>query len=164
MAFIRWKKNKFGIRQAYLIHSYRDENGRPKHKTLAYLGSSGSLTPELISSLKDKHKDVNVNWEGIKEAPCSSPKTDITQLSDWDLARKLRELRRERGIHIRAMVERLQQIGAPSIKTVGEPEPMSLKLYGWLERGWQKSTHPEFVKAATLLAPYIRKCLDRSAQ
>jgi hypothetical protein len=44
MAFIRWKKNKFGIRQTYLVHAYRDEAGKPKQKTLAYLGGSrGSI-------------------------------------------------------------------------------------------------------------------------
>ena len=41
MAFIRWKKNKFGIRQAYLIHSYRDEQGKPKHKDACLSGAGG---------------------------------------------------------------------------------------------------------------------------
>ncbi len=68
MAFIRWKENKFGVRQAYLVHSYRDEQGRPRHKTLAYLGKTGELKPEHIDALKAKHADLPVQWDKIKPA------------------------------------------------------------------------------------------------
>ncbi|SRR5258708_28785901 len=160
MAFIRWKKNKFGIRQAYLIHSYRGEDGKPKHKTLAYLGRAGSVSPELIASLKEQHKDWNVKWEAIQPSSHPAPESDISGLSNWELAQQARQLRRERGIHFREMVKRLQEAGAPAIRTVSSPEPISFKLYRWLERGWQSSTHAGFQSAAEDLSPYLRKVLE----
>ena len=50
MAFIRWKTSQSGTKQAYLVHSYRDEWGEPRHRTLAYLGKSGEIKPEHIEA------------------------------------------------------------------------------------------------------------------
>ena len=160
MAFIRWKKNKFGIRQAYLIHSYRDEEGRPKHKTLAYLGREGQITSDQLSLLKERHKGLPVSWDKI-EPRSHPPFSDISQLSDTDLVHKLRHLRAERGITLKGMFERLISIGIPEIRAGHRPEQLDYHLYRWLENGWHaQSPHPGFAEAEKLLVPYIRKALE----
>jgi len=34
-----------------LVHSYRDDDGKPRHSTLAYLGKSGELKPGHIEAI-----------------------------------------------------------------------------------------------------------------
>jgi hypothetical protein len=160
MAFIRWKKNKFGIRQAYLIHSYRDEEGKPKHKSLAYLGREGSLSPEQISLLGEKYADLGVVWEKLEATPHPAPKTDIASIPDEELLRRLKELRTERGISARAMVDRLISVDAPAVPEWGN-KPLHWSSYSRLESGWIAGrSQPHYVNPGRLLAPYLRKALS----
>jgi hypothetical protein len=159
MAFIRWKKNKFGLRQAYLIHSYRGEDGKPKHKTLAYLGREGSIDADQIALLQKQHKDLSIDWAAIKAVEHPPAVTDISVLTDWELAQQVKQLRQERGITMKGMVERLQQAGITTVSSGFKPDPMTYSTYRWLENGWQSSSHPGFQQAATQLAPYFRKIL-----
>jgi hypothetical protein len=105
MAFIRWKKNSYGVRQAYLVHSYRDKKGKPKHATLAYLGTVGQLAQEHIADLKAKYPDLPIDWDSIQPAALmkAAPLTDISGMSDEPLLRSLRALRMERGIKLKEM-------------------------------------------------------------
>jgi LmbE family N-acetylglucosaminyl deacetylase len=159
MAFIRWKKNSFGIRQAYLVHSYRDETGKPKHKTLAYLGREGALSPEQMAALKEKHADLGIDWEKLEAVPHPAPKTDIAGMTDEELLRRLKELRIERGISARAMVERLNAAGAPAVPDWGNI-PLHWSSYAGLEKGWgQGKSEPYYVRPGQLLARFLRQAL-----
>src|ERR1700682_780070 len=101
MAFIRWKHNGIGGRQAYLVHAYRGPDGKPKQKVLAYLGDSAELTPERLADLRQKSPDLKCDWEKVK--PSSRPKIDISTLSDVELLRRIRHLRHQLGLDQRAM-------------------------------------------------------------
>src|ERR1051325_5186539 len=107
MAFIRWKKNASGKRQAYLIQSYRDESGKPKHKMLAYLGDEASLTPERLASLKAQYPDAQVDWNNIKLP--DHHKVDIAASSDAELLRNMRALRHQWGLDPQRMYWHLEK-------------------------------------------------------
>jgi hypothetical protein len=159
MAFIRWKKNKFGIRQAYLVHSYRDKEGRPRQKTLAYLGHSSELSDDRLCALKEQHKDIAVNFDGIKPVGQPAPQTDIDPLSDQELASRLRELRSERGLNRNAMAKALIQLGVPDIQLYRRRQPFTGEVYTWLERDWSRQ-NPSHASAISVIAPYLRKVLN----
>jgi hypothetical protein len=170
MAFIRWKKNKCGVRQAYLVHSYRDKNGKPRHITLAYLGSAGELTPEHIAGLKAKYPDIHIEWDKVKPAtpPAAAPVTDISGMSDESLLRSLTSLRRERGITIAEMVERLCKAGLTSIRVkdftlmLGHDITFQLdrRHYTRLEKQFAKEQWNEVtVEEGPQIAPFARKAL-----
>src|SRR5580698_8684750 len=106
MAFIRWKHNGHGGRQAYLVHAYRGPDGKPKQKVLAYLGDSAELTSDHLDRLKAKYPDLKINWETIKSA--ARPAIDVSALSDADLLRKIRHLRHQMGLSQRNMVHELR--------------------------------------------------------
>jgi hypothetical protein len=112
VAFIRWKKLKHGTLKAYLVHSYRDEQGRPRHKTLAYLGDKPDLDPARLEVLKAKHAHLPIQWDKIKP-PAPRKRTDISRMSDEELLKNMRALRRERGISVWRMHVNLQSSGAP---------------------------------------------------
>jgi hypothetical protein len=160
MAFIRWKKNAFGIRQAFLIHAFRDEQGKPKQKTLAYLGREGEIASERLAELQAKHKDLAVDWAAVSAVPHPAPRTEINTLSDQELMRRLRELRRERGINMKGMVSRLTQMGKTTVISHNGPKQLDHGWYSWFERAWEKQhPNPVFAQSAADLAPFIRKVL-----
>jgi hypothetical protein len=160
MAFIRWKKNAFGIRQAFLIHAYRDEQGKPKQKTLAYLGKEGEISPERLAELQTQHKDLSIDWARVQAVPHPAPRTEINTLSDQELMRRLRELRRERGINMKVIVSRLTEMGKTTVISHNGPEPLDHGWYSWLERAWEEQhPNPVFARSAADLAPFIRKAL-----
>jgi len=107
MAFIRWKKLKHGTWKAYLVQSYRDDQGRPRHKTLAYLGDQAQLGPEHVEQLKTRYPELAIDWHQIKP-PAAPKRMDINQMSDAELLQNLRSLRRERGIPAWSMPGRLR--------------------------------------------------------
>jgi len=159
MAFIRWKKNKFGTRHAYLIHSYRGEDGKPKHKTLAYLGKDPTLTPEALARLQVRHEGVPVQWEKIKpKAPL--PMTDISSLSDAELLRRMRALRQERGIRSKEMVHKLLAAGVPARTKGSFSHPLAFHHYSLVEKAFETGEEQHFFSnPVEELAPFIRKVL-----
>lgn len=149
MAFIRWKKNKLGTQQAQLVHSYRDEQGRPRQKVLAHLGADPTLTPELLSELQARHGHLPIKWDQI--APAPAPKRrDISRMSDEELLSNLRILRREHGIGFREMAFRLHDHGLR----------IGTFAYSDLERQLHKGENPRIYKdPLDQLAIYVRKVL-----
>src|SRR5260370_39898677 len=105
MAFIRWKKNRQGMPRAYLVRAYRDESGKPRQETLAYLGTAQELSPEHITQLREKYKDLPIDWETVK--PAAEPKRTlvVAALSDGDLLRHLKTIRTEKGLSIKTIVQ-----------------------------------------------------------
>jgi|ERR1700687_906379 len=161
MAFIRWKKLKHGTLKAYLVHSYRDEQGRPRHKTLAYLGDKTTLEPEHLERLKTRHAHLSIKWDRIKPPP-TPKRTDISQMSDEELLKNLRSLRREFGIPWWRMRSLLEQAGAPratSKKISGFG--MSIKRYIALENALADGLEQDFYEDPVMdLAPAVRKVLS----
>jgi len=165
MAFIRWKKNSYGARQAYLVHSYRDKKGKPKHATLAYLGTAGQLAQEHIADLKAKYPDLPIDWDNIKPAAPmkAAPLTDISGMSDESLLRALRKLRRERGLKLQAMVKALIESGLPDLETMGYSYRLGWPYYSRLEKLFEGEQWSEGVKEIGLqIAPYARKALTKT--
>jgi len=162
MAFIRWKENKFGVRQAYLVHSYRDEHGRPRHKMLAYLGKAGELKPEHIAALKEKHASLQIQWDNIKAVAPSKARqvTDISGMSDESLLRSLRGLRRERGITIAEMLKELHNMGLTAVPGIINDRPLSHELLCRIERLLTRDEWPDWAgEAGRQIAPFARKVL-----
>jgi hypothetical protein len=161
MAFIRWKKLKHGTLKAYLVHSYRDEQGRPRHKTLAYLGDKSTLEPEHLEKLKTKHAHLEIKWNRIK-APPTPKRSDFSRMSDEELLQNLRSLRREYGIPWWRMPRLLEQAGAPrATSTKLSGWGMSIKRYIAIENALADGLAQEFYEAPVRdLAPAVRKVLS----
>jgi hypothetical protein len=157
MAFIRWKRNSAGNYRACLILSYRDAQGKPRHKMLAHLGDQDSLTPERISALRDQYPDLKIDWGKIQTA--SRPRTYIAQLSDAELLRKLRELRHERGWTQFGTVHHLYNHGMPRCSgSYGIGRGMGTRQWGALEKALERGEPQDFfLDPENELAPIIRK-------
>jgi hypothetical protein len=159
MAFIRWRLNSAGKRQAYLVHSYRDQAGKPRHRVLAYLGNNAELTPEHLAELQAKHADLKVNWDRIKPPP-PRPLTDLSSLSDAGLLQKMRILRHERGIQQFQMAGRLRDAGIPNFSGVRHSHFHHGHM-GDLEKAMEQGDRSEFyLDPEAELAPYLRKALE----
>ena len=159
MAFIRWKKNQYGMAYAHLVHSYRDANGKPRHKTLAYLGKKGELTDDHLAKLKERHKNLTVNWYAIKLKV--SPKlTEISQLSNAELLSQLKTLRLERGLTVHQIVQTLLGAGVPTRSKHLTGFPITLRWYRRIEKACLEGITQDFYNNLELeLAPYLRKVL-----
>ena len=161
MAFIRWKHNGIGGRQAYLIHAYRGPDGKPKQKMLAYLGDSAELTPEHLNALKAEYLDLKINWDKIK-AP-SKPQLDVSSLSDAELLRKIRHIRHQLKLSQNHFVYQLKELGMPPCSNPeydgGYPyNPHFGVLEKALERGEPQNY---YLDPLTEIAPALRKVLDQ---
>jgi hypothetical protein len=157
MAFIRWKHNGIGGRQAYLVHAYRDADGKPKQKVLAYLGDAAELTPDHIEALRQKHPDLKVNWDKIK--PASRPQVDISTLSDAELLRKIRHLRHQLGLSQNHMGFRLKESGMLPCST-GDAKGYYVygRDFGQLEKALESGGPQDFyLDPENEIAPALRK-------
>jgi hypothetical protein len=162
MAFIRWKTNSSGKRQAYLVHAYRGPDGKPKQKVLAYLGDKAELSPEHHATLRQKHPDLEINWEKIK--PASRPATNVAALSDAELLREIRHLRHERGVSQRHFPQFLREHGLPrcSGQEANGFYPDG-RTYGVLERALERGEPQNFYLNPELeIAPALRKAFSKT--
>lgn len=160
MAFIRWKKNRQGIPRAYLVRAYRDESGKPRQETLAYLGTAKELSPEHIAQLREKHKDLSIDWESVK--PAAEPKRtlDPAAMNDEELLRNLKTLRTEKGLSINAIVQVILDAGLPSWKVGNEERVFSPFLYQSMEEEGAKGPLQHFLaRIAPDVLPYLRRIL-----
>jgi hypothetical protein len=157
MAFIRWKKNSAGNLQAYLIQSYRDEAGKPKHKMLAYLGDAASLTPEHVAALNAKYPDIKIDWEKVK--PVQRPRTDISKLNDAELLKKIRHLRYEMGLNQNQMVWALEKSGMPKCTSESwKGAWVSGRRWGVIEKALENGEPQDFYENPEIdIAPALRK-------
>src|SRR5258706_13317377 len=158
MAFVRWKKSPSGTWKAYLVHSYRDEQGRVRHKHLAYLGHEPQLTPECLEALKARHGQDQYKWHAIKP-PTGPKRIDISRMSDEEIIQNLRRIRREHGLSFFQMAKRLAAAGAP-------PPSHGLGGFGvleyrWIERAVEgvrgKTFQNVYKDLPTELAPAVRR-------
>jgi hypothetical protein len=158
MAFVRWKKSPSGTWKAYLVHSYRDEQGRVRHKHLAYLGHDPQLTPERLDALKARHGHDQYKWHAIKP-PASPKRINISQMTDEEIIQNLRRIRREHGLTFIQMASRLAAAGAP-------PPSHGRGSLGWIDYRWieqavesiRGKTHQNVYKDLPReLAPAVRK-------
>lgn len=163
MAFIRWKHNGHGGRQAYLVHAYRGPDGKPKQKILAYLGNSAELAAEHLNRLKEKHADLKINWDAIK--PAAKPTLDVSSLNDADLIRKIRHLRRHMGLNQNHFVQHLKDNGLPPCsgprgEEVGYPYNPH---FGILEKALERGEPQDYyLEPETEIAPALRKtCVQK---
>jgi len=160
MAFIRWKKLKHGTVKAYLVHSYRDEQGRPRHKTLAYLGDKTQLEPEHLEALKARYGHLPINWANIRP-PAPHKRTDFSAMSDEELLKNLRALRREYGIPVWQMPGLLRQAGVPRSTGLYKGFGLSLKKYLVIENALADGGEQDFYEDPVRdLAPAARKVLS----
>jgi hypothetical protein len=162
MAFIRWKHNGIGGRQAYLVHAFRGGDGKPKQKVLAYLGTDTQLTPDKIAALKQKHPDLKINWDKI--TPSQRPSLDISTLSDSDLLRKIRHLRHEKKLSQRHMPQVLREFGLPPCSK-GESKGyyFSGYTYGELEKALERGEPQDFyLDPEHEVAPALRKMFSQA--
>lgn len=160
MAFIRWKRNSAGNYRACLIQSYRDADGKPRHKMLAYLGDQETLTPERMASLRAEYPDLKIDWSQIKAAPRT--RTDIAQLSDAELLRKLRTLRHERGWSQFSTVHHLYNCGMPRCSgPYGVGRGLGAREWSTLEKALEHGEPQDyFLDPQSELAPTIRKAFQ----
>jgi hypothetical protein len=161
MAFIRWKHNGHGGRQAYLVHAYRGPDGKPKQKILTYLGNNAEFKPERLNQLKEKYPDLKINWEAIK--PAHRPTLEVSTLSDADLLRKIRHLRHQLGLSQNHMVHNLKQNGLPPCSgPIGGGYPYS-PHFGILEKALERGEPQDYyLDPLTEIAPALRlTCLSK---
>ena len=160
MAFIRWKKLKHGTWKAYLVQSYRDEQGRPRHKTLAYLGDQAQLAAEHVAQLKARYPDLSIDWDKIRP-PAPPKRADISGMSDGELLENLRSLRRERGIPAWFMPRRLESAGAARAMTASRKgRGLGIKDYIKIENALADGEEQDFYENPVRdLAPAARKVL-----
>ena len=160
MAFIRWKKLKHGTLKAYLVHSYRDEQGRPRHKTLAYLGAKADLDAGRLENIKARHGHLSIKWDKIK--PSSPPKqTDIGRMNDVELLQNMRSLRREYGISVWRMQRLLERAGAPRSTGKYKDFGLSRKEYLNIEHALADGGDQDFYEDPVRdLVPALRKVLS----
>jgi len=149
------------MRRAYLVHSYRDEQGVPRHKTLAYLGAEGELTPERVDELREKHKDLAIHWERIAPAAKPPRSLDAATLSDEALLCNLKLLRREKGLNIQAMVQALTQAGLPPFKIPGFGDHVvSPEYYKRFERRVVENKAAQYSFLLPHILPFLRKVFE----
>lgn len=72
MAFLR-KKGKY----FYLVHSVREKDGRIRHRTLAYLGKSAEITPQIRAQVEDEFPDISVDWKALASNVIESSVTSV---------------------------------------------------------------------------------------
>jgi hypothetical protein len=157
MAFIRWRLNSAGNRQAYLVHSYRDAEGKPRHKVLAYLGASAELTPDRIGELRQKYPELNIRWDKIK--PSAKRLADVSGMSDADILRHIRKLRHERGWSQIELFWKLRNNQVPEFS--GPAEGSLYDSMGDLEKALEKGEgYQFFLDPEAELAPILRRAFN----
>jgi len=86
-------------RAAWLIRDLPEEGGEPRRQVLAYLGPRPAVTAALREEVAALYPDVDVDWDAVRHAISSeSGVTNVAALSDDELALRLIDLARERGL------------------------------------------------------------------
>jgi len=162
MAFIRWKRNKSGLLRAQLVHSYRDDQGRPRQKILAHLGESATLPSERVDALKAQYPDIKIDRQSLVSSvkkPAQPPAPE--GLTDEDLWRQMGHLRRMQGWSLRTMVLKLTEAGLANIGggiSMGlrlRATPLKWTYYKGLEQ--MASEGKSLPQMAAEILPYVRK-------
>jgi len=159
MAFIRWKKNRFGIRQAYLVYSYRDKDGMPRHRTLAYLGATGEISASRIPELERKHQDLAIPWHEITGKPYPNVDIQARNLSDAELLTQLSLLRKNRGYSLLALAAAIRERGIMAVESAHGEEAVTARALGRWETLFRLREISDESPVGKRLVPVLRQLL-----
>jgi hypothetical protein len=88
-------------RAAWLLCDVPDGNNRQQRRVLAYLGRRPVVTGTLREEIAALYPDVTVDWSAIQASiDAHSGVAAIAALTDDELALRLRELARDRGLSL----------------------------------------------------------------
>jgi hypothetical protein len=93
-------------RAAWLVRDLLDEFGE-RQEFLVYLGERPAVTPELKEEVAAVYPDTVFDWPAIERALAGGGYTDVSNLSDDELALALRDLAHERGLSLMDLALRL---------------------------------------------------------
>lgn len=109
-AYVTWHEEEgsapTGVQAAWLVCEDTEHAEEPR--MLAYLGQAPALTATLQEELALLYPEVAFDWEAIRRDIASPPGvTDVRTLTDDELALRLRQLTRERGLTLMDLALRL---------------------------------------------------------
>ena len=88
------------VRAAWIVRDLLDSFGE-RQEVLAYLGDRPAVTPMLREELSALFPEIEIDWASITDALSAAPgRTNVAALTDDELALKLRDLARERGLSL----------------------------------------------------------------
>jgi hypothetical protein len=95
------------VRAAWLVRDVVDASGE-RQEVLAYLGRRPAVTATLREEIAALYPDLEVDWEAIRRAIAEGAGyTNVAALTDDDLALRLGDLARERGMTLMDLALRL---------------------------------------------------------
>jgi hypothetical protein len=115
VAYLRWTEDEVetpagprSARVAWLVCDAPEEHGGTGLRYLAYLGERPAVTSSLIEELTALYPDVGFDWEALRRAVADAAGlTDVSALSDDEMALRLRALTGERGLSLNDLSLRL---------------------------------------------------------
>lgn len=117
-AYIRWAEEEVEAtesaeaprlaRVAWLVCDVTDESGVTAQRFLAYLGQDPAVTPALMEEIAALYPEVEFDWEALRRTVEQGDSgTDVSSLTDDELARRLRQLAREHSLSLSDLSLRL---------------------------------------------------------
>lgn len=117
-AYIRWAEEEVEATQstedprlahvAWLVCDITDESGVTAQRFLAYLGRNPTVTPALMEEAAALYPEVEFDWEALRQSVEQGDSgTDVSSLTDDELAQRLRQLAREHGLSLSDLSLRL---------------------------------------------------------
>lgn len=117
-AYIRWAEEEVEAaeaaddarlaRVAWLVCDITDDSGVTAQRFLAYLGRNPTVTPALMEEVAVLYPEVELDWEALRHiVEQGDSGTDVSLLTDDDLAQRLRQLAREHGLSLSDLSLRL---------------------------------------------------------
>ena len=85
------------VRAAWLVRDVQDSFGEHQD-VLAYLGERPEISPVLEEELTALYPEVDFDWAALRRAVTAAPPTDVSTLTDDEVALRLRQLAQERGL------------------------------------------------------------------
>ncbi|MGH2371379.1 MAG: hypothetical protein ACRDI2_24660, partial [Chloroflexota bacterium] len=115
IAYIKWSDEEVesesgvrSVRAAWLVRDVPDAFGGERQEVLAYLGRLPAVTAHLQEEVAALFPEVSFDWGAIRRALAAGPNvTNVAQLTDDELALRLRALARERGLSLMDLSLRL---------------------------------------------------------
>ncbi|MDQ3702647.1 MAG: hypothetical protein M3442_17250 [Chloroflexota bacterium] len=117
-AYLRWAEEEDEAAQptedsrlahvAWLVCDITDDMGVTAQRFLAYLGRNPAVTPALMEEVVALYPEVEFDWEALRQAvERGDSGTDVSSLTDDELAQRLRQLAREHGLSLSDLSLRL---------------------------------------------------------
>jgi hypothetical protein len=152
--FLRWVDEEVDsatgprrVRAAWLVH---DDGLGDGPRFLAYLGQRPEVTPQLIEEVESLYPDVAVSWDAVRrQLEGETGLTDVSRLTDDELALRLRSLAAERELSLTDLSLRLgyrqRYVLGELLRFLDEPaavarfERTAGSVFAYLDQ-----THPEY--------------------